>query len=282
MLEVIAENKAGQQLKLSHNPYYTLMAVSGVTPPKANINTANLATKDGSVFNSSMLNNRNIVLTVLPVLRVEQARLNLYKVFKSKQYIKLYFKTASRNVWIEGYIESMETDLYANPQKIQISVICPDPYLKAVEQTVVNFSNVTNEFVFPVDFVSAGVVLSTFSQDNQVDVYNDSDDETGFIAQFYMSGTVNGITLINDSTGQSFSINYAFGEGDELILNTKRGEKSVILVSGGVQTNLINYMEVNSDWITLQTGDNLISYTTSSGLENLFVKVILQPIYEGV
>ena len=68
MLEVIAENKNGQQLRLSNNPYYTLLSVSGVTPPKANINTANLATKDGSLAVLGVLLGRLVGPVVLTIL----------------------------------------------------------------------------------------------------------------------------------------------------------------------------------------------------------------------
>ena len=84
MLEIIVENEYGEQLNLANNMSYVLGGVSGVTPPAANINTTTLATKDGSIFNSSFLGNRNIVLTIYPQNSIERARINIYKDIKAK------------------------------------------------------------------------------------------------------------------------------------------------------------------------------------------------------
>ena len=282
MIKITAQNKYGQQIQLTGNPAIKLAQVTGLTPPPANINTSALATKDGSIFNSSHVQNRNIVLTIYPAQKIEQTRVNLYQYFKTKQYIKLHIQTALRRVWIEGYIESIDGDLYENPQKMQVSIICPDPYFKSEDTTVVSFTNVTGELEFPINFPAAGIEISTLEQYSQELIYNQSDDETGVVVELYAGGTVSGITLTNETTGQSFTINQEMNEGDEIILNTRRGEKRLSLVIGGITTNIINTMDPGSDWFTLVPGDNIFNYQCEEGAENLNVKLILQPIFEGV
>lgn len=258
MIEVIAVNKAGQQINLSDNSNYILTSVTGITPPKAVVNTASLATKDGSVFNSSKLGNRNIVLTVFPDGKVEQSRLNLYRVLKSKQYVKLYLTTAARDVWVDGWIESMEANLFDQRQKVQISVICPDPYLKDVSESVTAFSN------------------------GSATIDNVSDDEVGFVAQFTASGAVSDIILTNSTTGKSFKLNYDLVNGDKVTLDTRRGEKGISLLRSGSTANLINYIDIDSDWIQLEMGENALAFSCTSGSGNLSGSVTVQPIYEGV
>lgn len=257
MLEIILENENGEQLNLANNMSYILSGVSGVTPPAANINTTTLATKDGSIFNSSFLGNRNIVLTIYPQNSIESARINIYKYIKAKHFIKVYIKTASRHVWTDGYVDSMEIDLGENPQKIQASIICPDPYLKAVDEITENFSEA------------------------RATVENESDEEIGFIAEFTFSGDVENFSLINDTTGAEFNLNYSFSNGNKLTIDTRRGEKSVWLDNGGF-VDLINDIDIRSNWIQLAQGENLLMYGATSGGANISGSVTIQPIFEGV
>jgi hypothetical protein len=258
LVQITATNEYNQQINLTSNPAIKLTRVTGLTPAKAAVNTSALATKDGSIFNSSHVQNRNIVLTIYPAQNIEQTRVNLYQYFKTKHPIKLHIQTATRRVWIDGYIESMEGDLFDKAEKIQISIICPDPYFKSEDTTVVDFESDTET------------------------ITNASDDETGVVVEITATGAAQGITITNETTGESFSSNQQLAEGDKMILNTRRGEKSLTLVSGGTTTNIINTMEQGSDWFPLIPGANTISYEAEQGAENLTARLTLQPIFEGV
>ena len=283
MLQVVIENKYGEQLNLSSNNDYALIQVGGLTPPTAVINTAVLATKDGSIFNSSRLNDRNITLLIVPRHSIEHTRINLYKYIKSKQYIKLWIKNGSRDVWIDGYVESVEGDLFENPQQLQASIICPDPYFKSRETVVTTFSKVTAGFTFPFSIDDSGIPISSMELHTEQNVYNPSDDETGVVIELYAkTDKVLEPTLYNQTTGETFTIYHEISAGDRIILNTKRGEKSLIAIHDGVQSNIINDMARGSKWFTLIAGDNVFSYSCVYGAENLQVTTTLQPIYEGV
>lgn len=258
MIQITAVNEYNQQIQLTGSASIKLTQVTGLTPPKANVNTSALATKDGSIFNSSRVQNRNIVLTIYPAKSIEQTRVDLYKYFKTKHPIKLKIQTATRRVWIEGRIESMEGDLFAKSQKIQISIICPDPYFKSETTTVVAFENLT------------------------ADMNNQSDDETGVVVELTATGAAQGITITNTTTGESFTTNQQMAQGDKIILNTRRGEKSLVLVAGGTTTNIINTMEPGSDWFSLIPGHNIFTIQAEAGVANLTARLILQPIFEGV
>ena len=168
MLKVKAVNQLNQELKLYDNTNYALTSVDGILPPKANVNTAALATKDGSVFNSARLNNRNVVLTVYPLGAIETNRMALYSFFKAKKPVRLYLATKSRSAYVDGWVESVSGSLFDQKEKLQVSVICPDPWLKAVTPVVQAFDALTHAAT----------------------VTNNSDDETGFVCEFTASGAV--------------------------------------------------------------------------------------------
>ena len=260
MLGVKAVNEKNQQIDFTNNNNYAVISVSGILPPLASVNTASLATKDGSLFNSARLTNRNIVLSVVPRGAIEANRVALYTYFKTKKPIRLYFTTGSRSVFIDGHVESINGDLFSMTEIIQISVVCPDPWFKAVTPVVVNF-----------DVVS-----------HSADINNASDDETGFVAEFTAAGAVSDIVLTNSTTGKSFTLTYDLVSGDKVVLNTRRGEKGIKLIRGGVETNILNYVDVSSNCLQLEMGANTLVFSCTSGIANLSAKLTLQPIFEGV
>lgn len=282
MLEIIIENKYGEQLDFAEHPEYEVIIESGLTPPAATINRSTIATMDGSVFNSSYINDRNIVMSIIPNSSIESNRINLYKYIKSKQYIRFYLKNGLRDVWIDGYVESIEGDLYAAPQKLQVSVICPDPYFKSRMGISTNFSSVVDTFTFPFAIAEEGIpfsILETYSEKN---VNNPSDDETGIIIELYARDTVLEPTIYNQTTNEHFTIEYEMQEGDKIIIDTRKGKKSVVVIHDGIETNIINKMVRGSKWFNLIVGDNIFAYECVYGATNLQINFMLQPIYEGV
>lgn len=284
MLSVIAENKYQQQLNLTSNDNYALIQVNGLTPPKSTISTAVIATKDGSMFNTSRMDNRNIVLTIVPLNSIEKNRINLYNYFKSKQYIKLYIENNTRSVWIDGYVESVNGDLFsASAQRLQVSIICTDPYFKDTETGIYMFSNVVNAFQFPFSIEEVpGIPISELSEYVEVNVLNTSDYETGIILTLTANGSVVNPTIYNMTNNENFSLNITMQTGDVITIDTRKGSKSVTLNRDGVISNIINNMQIGSEWIMLNVGDNIFSYTCDQGSEYLYVIATAQPIYEGI
>lgn len=282
MLRVKIENKYGEQLDLTGNPFYDVTSVTGLTPPSATINTSAIATADGTMFNSSRVNERNIVLTIVPRMNIESSRINIYKYIKSKQRVRLYFANGVRDVWIDGYVENVEGDLYANPQKLQVSIICPDPFFKSIEDSRKSFSVVVNEFEFPFETNEEGIEISSLSSYTEINIFNASDDEVGIVLSLYANGQVVTPTIYNQTTNEHFTIEYTMTAGDMITVNTRRGEKSIRLIRDGVASNIINKVAAGSNWFALRTGGNVFSYTAAQFPENLDINTDIQPIFEGV
>lgn len=142
------ENENGDRLELTHNPNYKVK-VTGLDPVKADITTAKVANRNGVRYVSSRKQPRNVVITVYINEPVEANRIELYKYVKSKEWLRVYFKNKSRDVYVDGYVESFECDLFKQTQTAQISVICPNPQLIDVEPDVEDISTVKGLFSFP-------------------------------------------------------------------------------------------------------------------------------------
>ena len=97
--------------------------------------------------------------------------------------------------------------------------------------------------------------------------------------------------IYNAETGEEMNLNTEriesiigseLQKGDEIIINTVRGEKSVYHVRAGVYTNILNGLDRFSDWLLLQKGDNIIGFRADGGTENMTVTIKNRTLYEGV
>lgn len=77
-------------------------------------------------------------------------------------------------------------------------------------------------------------------------------------------------------------INVELEKGDDLIITTMSGEKSIKRLRGGTSTNLLNLLDKNADWFVLSKGDNAFAYQAEEGLNNLQFDVTFDVLYEGI
>lgn len=281
MYTLIAENEARQQLRLTGNKSYDILDVSGTNPAAAVINTTDIVGVDGSRLNSTRIGNRNIVITLKINPPIEQNRLNLYRYFRTKRYIKLWYKNSSRSVYIEGYVETFENNPWTQLQEPQISIICPNPFWMSEKETSVDFSNSVALFEFPFSIPSTGIEFSRY-QTNASATVNAGEIETGGIITFHALDAVANPKFYNSTTQQFFGLQFSMISGDIIVINTQKGEKSVRLVRGGVASNLMQYRESGSEWISFVPGENLVSYEATSGATDLRCRVSLVQKFEGV
>lgn len=123
--------------------------VEGIGGGKANINTSESATGDGSWYNSARADARNIVVYMKLLADVEENRHKMYQYFPLKTQIRLLFTTDKRSLYIDGYVESNETPIFSSEEFSTISVICPDPNFYNISAPYTLFSGTVPLFEFP-------------------------------------------------------------------------------------------------------------------------------------
>lgn len=287
------ENGNGDVIVLTgREGLYQVLSIEGLNPPKATLYRSEVAGMDGTKFMSAKLEERNIVVTIRINGDVEANRLQLYDYFKTKHYTRMHFTNARKDVYAEGYVESMECDLFDISEQMQISIICPDPYFKAMEEIVSDISKVIGAFEFPFAFGAEGVEsstvtdeaieFSTYDRDAVVIVNNEGESDTGMIIRINFTGAVDNPTIYNVDTKESFEVNTAFEDGDEVTINTNPGEKRILLLRDGVTSNLINKVARGSTWLTLDKGDNQFTYTADEGVLAMRVVFTHRTRYQGV
>lgn len=283
MFTLKVENARGEILDLSSNSNYSIVGISGLNPPTAEMFTSSIVTSDGSVLNNTRIESRNLVLNIVLNGNIEASRINLYKYFRVKQKCKIYYKNGARDVYIEGYVESFEDDFFVQSQEVQISVICYQPFFNAASELVVDLSLTLANFEFPFAIEEAGREFSQKINTYECLLVNEGEVDNGLIVELRATGTVINPIIYNEDNGEFFGLNYTLQDGDLITINTNVGEKAVTLTRDGVNSNLINYLQQDSTWMKTVSGDNVFAFACEGDTEDfLHVKFIHTSQYLGV
>ena len=287
-LELASPEKSGLAIK----------SIEGLGPSKSVVNITELVTSDISIFNSSRISSRDIVINLLYMNEpsVEDNRLKTYKFFPIKEKIKLSFLTDNREVYCYGYVESNKPSIFSKQSGCAITIKCPDPFFYATSNTAVedSFTGIINLFSFP--FFNDSLTENTIemgeipSYPEQI-LHFDGEYSTGIIIRMYCSNMVVDPVIYNVDTGERISINTdkitaltgsPLSVGDTIIINTKKGEKSVKLIRGGDETNIIACLRSFDTWFTLKKGENKFTYSAKRGGESLNISYEYSTAYEGI
>jgi hypothetical protein len=273
--------------------------VEGLGPATANINTTELATMDGSRYNSSRKTQRNVVihLDFRASDDVETARQLTYKYFPVKHYVILTVVSDNRKSMLMGYVESNEPDIFSEYETATISIICPDPNVYAVDDDMesnVIFSGTVSNFEFPFDnnsIVERVIELGDVQRKRRETITYNGDSDVGIVIIIHATGNVENVTIFNINSRETIYIDTdklkdltgdIITYGDTITINTRAGEKSAILLRDGEEYNILNCIGKNAAWFTIGKGDNVFAFDAEVGNEMIQFTIEWQSVYEGV
>lgn len=306
---VTAVNFKGESIKMDlfhpESSGFIIIKIDGIGPGKATVTKNDSKVYDGGTITSARLPSRNIKMEIefLWVNSIEDVRHKSYKYFPLKKPITLIFETDTRTVEIEGVVESNEPDIFSSEESTNISIICPDPYFYASGENArskIEFSGIDAMFEIPSDtgysnesLTEALTEISKLYIQSERGIMNYGEVDIGVIISIKPLAIVKGVlTISNITLGQnmSFDLNKIktitendFHLGDELVINTLRGKKSVTLVREGKNYNALSCIDTRTDWIYLTSGENTFTYyLDGDGIEDLQFSVTNSILYEGV
>lgn len=197
--------------------------IDGLCPPGSTITTQKMG-KDGTQFQGSTKNERNIVINFSIINNVKETRKTMYKELVIGEQVNIIideYKTI-------GYIETFELNNFKSLTEGQISIICPSSYFYGVEQIL--------------RITQSGKTL-------------ESDMENDYIIQvsFSSSGTFFTYSL----NGNDYTINYNFSNGDNLIIDTLNRK---IYINNKNKYSTKNWIK----WGLIKKGSNSFSYNTDT------------------
>lgn len=294
-------NHLGESLKLElarpEESGFVVKKIEGLGPSKADILTTEVITNDGSVFNFARSEQRDITITLdfSYFTSIEDARHETYKYFPTRKPLDLIIETDNRRVRTKGYVESNEPDIFSKKEGCQISIICPDPnfYLDGdTEGALLN--GVRKNFEFPFEnnsLIEPLIEFGAIQYKKEENVYYDGDSDIGVTITIDAIGEAENITIYNTGTRQVMRIDTdkiaaitgsGIISGDRITICTEKGYKSITLLRGGDEYNILNCLAKNVDWFHLTKGDNVFAFAAERGTVNIQMVITYRVIYEGV
>ena len=264
MFTLKIQNTNGEIWELTHNSNYHIIGVQGLTPPPTAVNTATAGTIDGTFFNSARVEQRNLVITIVPNGDIEANRQLLYKMFPRKTKCTIYFSNKYRDVKIDGYVETLEGDLFTMRQQIQISIICPRPFFEDLYTLYMELSKIVALFEFPFSILEP-IPFSELLDTPRCIINNIGDAVCGAKIDIDVYNACEKLKIINTTENTFFEINYTFAADDHIVINTNSGQMGVYLTRSGIKTNLLNYVTQGSTWLKLKPGLNPFTFTLETG-----------------
>lgn len=241
----------------SNDPVH-VFGVDGLGPVKAEIASTPFATGRGELYQGGSTGKRNIVLTLglnpdWQEQTMASLRQLLYRYFMPEAWCKLRFFSDHLPVCdIEGYVESMDPNIFSKDPEIQVSIICPKPDFIEANATVLTglVDDGTIEVVYDyVGTVETGLELRIDSTPANVAYTGDiTISNTAFeIPQIYV---VEDITI---NTAKYFKLSS--------VRNAKRVQN--ISLVDGAPTNLLAKLTADSVWPVIKPGENVLTVAAS-------------------
>lgn len=297
---ITVENFKGERIRmeLSRPEETGLMVyeVTGIGAGQADINMSEMATTDGSRFNSARLPSRNITLGIKLMSNptVEDTRRKTYKYFPLKKPISLIFETNGGNRRIDGYTESNDPVIFSSEEYTQISIMCPDPYFYDQNYTDMVLSGYHDLFTFPFSNESLTenkIVFDDVKFDKRVSFVYEGEADTGVIIKIHANANATNVKMINTETHEEMLINTSkfpsvigssIQSADDIEISTYQGRRNAFLIRNGIRYNIINSLGRHTDWFSLIAGVNTFEYTADTGENSLDVVFSYRNVYEGV
>ena len=277
---------------------FVVKPIQGLGPVKANVNTVKSALHDGATFNSVYLDQRSIVLNLefyyWAKESIEELRQKTYQYFPQKRMVKLVIETDKHTVETEGYVEANEPDIFSKNEGTAITILCPDPNLYSTEETVTVFSGVVAMFESPIDdgfLVEDPSEFGSIFNKTENFIYYDGDVDNGLTIEIHAVGDASNVTIYNTRTREKMHIDttvlqtmtgYEIKNGDHITIVSSDKRKTITLMRDGVETNIFNCLDRDTDWFMLTRGDNVFAYVAEKGSENLQFRMLNKVAYGGI
>jgi len=243
-------------------PFYDpvfIRNIDGLGPVKADIATTPYASGRGELYQGSTTPKRNIVLTLglNPDWEGQQTmaslRQSLYRYLMPQNWTKLrFFSQELPTVDIEGYVESLDPNMFSQDPEMQCSIICPKPDF--IEADATTYDSVVDDGTLQLVFDYMGTIDTGYEL--RIDQTVDLPAYTGSIS----------IKHTAFGEDQLFTIDPVTVDGTRYFkMSSIRNNKRVQAVYKADNTfdNLLARLSTDSVWPVLRPGENVFSITAS-------------------
>ena len=261
----------GEAIDLINNPYFHLTDLDGMTETASDIASSTNSNVDGDKVNNMRTRPRSVTLdlTIRHDANVEDAKRYIMRAIKPKQKGRLLLHQNQRDLELSGVVESISMPRFNSRKGIvmQVTLHCSNPYWQDVENVLLEISRVLDAHYFPLDvgglaFPAGGVIMGEYDLNMTRTYTNDGDAECGMVITIIAIGKVLNPTIYK-SDGSYIGVNVEMNVGDEIVINTNRGEKNI--TKNGA--NILSKIKPGSKFLQLDTGDNELTIDSDGDTE---------------
>lgn len=164
--------------------------------------------------------------------------------------------------------------------KFLIQGTCADPMFTTKDKQSVPVASTIPKFRFPLIIPkNAGILMGLREPSLLAKINNGGDIDTGLLVTFSCTSTVTNPSLLNVDTREFIKVNKVMSAGEQIIISTGSGEKYIKGIVNDVEYNYFKYMDFDSTWLQLHTGENTLKYDADSNVAGLEVLISFLPKY---
>lgn len=287
------ENERGISIELNRDGPLFLFSASGFDGLESDIVSSKSAYQDGITISKTILKDRVLTLNCYLEVDNEQQRdllkRKLYNAFnpKFKGYMKIY--TDANRLRGASNLRVVQAPIFDNDYSsknelvnFQVQLIMPLPYFEDMNENKVYFGDDIGNFAFDLEIEEEGIELSRKNNSIVTNILNEGDTESPLKVIFKAKSNVKNPQIYNVYTKEFIKINKTMQAGEEITVTTGIGDKRVTSYINGVTSNIFNLLDIQSSFMWLNIGDNIIRYDAEELLEQLEVHIYYTNYYLGV
>lgn len=289
MEKLIFTNSRGESIELRNSAPFLIQNIEGLGSPAVTPITSKAVGQDGETYHESLLEPRDIrieaVILAKNNIELFDLRRRLNRVFNPKMgegtltYINDFgewnIKAASMQAPVEG-------EKFSSSQRFMLNLRAYNPYWRNIREYKTEIAMWVGDLAFPIDIPETGMEFGHRVSNLIVNIYNEGDVSCGMRIEFKALASVVNPSLIDINTSRYIKVNQTLEKNDRLIITTHYMNKKVELIRNNVTYNVFNYIDLSSDFLQLEVGDNRLRYDAEEGIDNLEVSIYHRPLYSGV
>lgn len=287
--KLIYSNERGESVEFSHASSYHTNEVSGLNDIRNSIYSYNSMGQDGDTYLGNRIESREIEIvgnirerdkdTIIERRRwlshVLNPQLKATLTYQYGDFIRIIdckvdnAPILKRNKMFQGFT---------------IQLLCLDPFWRELAESRDDIATWIGNIEFgELEIPEEGLEFGYREPSLIVNVYNAGDVKTGMRVVFRATGSVSDPEILNIDTGEFIKFNNLnLIAGDELTISTYYGKKEATLYRNGVTSDAFRFLDVDSTYIQLAVGDNLLRYDAKVNQDNLEVSIYHNNKYLGV
>lgn len=260
--------------------YFKILSIEGLGVLSQEIFTEKRAVGDGDIVTGTRISSRTITITACNdnAGAFDTSRTIINDFFNPKNRFKIYITYKMTSVWCECIVDTRDlpTDNIYNPQLFILSVYCPSPYLKSVDNFGKNIAAITPMMGFPIlSRMDRGFVVSRRDFSQRAFIPNDGAVDTYCYAEIELDANTRDLKIYKSE--------------DEFILFTVllyRGQKieidfenRAVYIDGVSSPNCIDR---RSTFFAIDRGGCNISYSSSTSDKDIYIYLYYNQLFLGV